>query len=146
MLDVYRRSLFSQTADNMGFASPPRQHPHRNRFRTDGPMYHSDTQDSDTDAGTEAEAEELGLGDGGVDTVHINTGANVGYARQTSTSADQQQEESSSSSGSSLWHEGEAARRESSDGYTAELDDEVTLACNDSAEADFDCGVDSLWD
>ena len=155
MLDVYRRSLFSQDADQMGFASPPRQHPNRNRFRTDVPAYHNNSQESETE--TEAEAS------GCVDRQSVGTRTDANTSCGGQILASTQQDESGGSSDSSLWNRGEFAmpppstrglylaqrgtRRESTvDGYTAEVDNDDMLVSCESAEADFDCGVDSLWD
>lgn len=153
MLDVYRQSLFSPNAENMGFVSPPRQHPHRNRFRTDAPMYHNDSQESET----EGDSSDPCIEQQPVDT---GTAANTSCISQASTPTATQQECGGSSA--SLWGEAEAptlptpasdqsqprarAHRESSDGYAAELDSDAPLAFSESADADFDCGIDSLWD
>lgn len=177
MLDVYRRSLFSQDAAghiSMGFASPARQHPHRNRFRTDGPVHGNHSQESDTE--TESETE-TGAGSSSQDRQSLHSCAN--YDSEASSSSPQHRggsslwgrapdgaddparatelSRSSHSSGTEARCHGEFAERESSDGYVAEAEEDaadadtlgldiIDIASSEPVEADFDCGVDSLWD
>jgi len=156
MMDIYQRSLFSQDAGNMGFASPPRHHPNRNRYRTDHPDAHgsSDSESSQqmsqsSYADTDASPQDGSLWGGG-----------GGGDSQTAASSPEQQPGQGSSSEWPVYADQSPARgpgvpaspaqhRDSTDGYTAEAEGEDDDDDDDdghNSEADFDCGVDSLWD
>ena len=170
MRAVYTRSLISPDAVHMGFASPPRQHPQRNRFRTDGPRYHNDSPESETETEAEAEAEAEEEAEEAPDDWWMDRQSVSSYTQPNSASVDchtaprastQREECADSSDSSPCSKRGEDlfaspppltsshlqaqhdTRRDSTDGYSAEVDDDSTL---ENAEADFDCGVDSLWD